>query len=70
MYTSADDSSGTSLTLTTPRQQLGSFGERVALQHLEANGYRVLNYQVARAVERGWPLHPDAVAARNELALR
>ncbi len=29
--------------MTTPRQQLGSFGERVARQHLEANGYRVLD---------------------------
>jgi predicted HD superfamily hydrolase involved in NAD metabolism len=27
----------------------------------------ILDYQVARAIERGWPLHPDSVAARNEL---
>ena len=27
----------------------------------------ILDRQVARAVERGWPLHPDTVAARNEL---
>ena len=29
----------------------------------------ILDRQVARAVERGWPLHPDTVAARNELVL-
>jgi len=29
----------------------------------------ILDRQVARAVERGWPLHPDTVAARNELLL-
>ncbi|MCH8026227.1 MAG: bis(5'-nucleosyl)-tetraphosphatase (symmetrical) YqeK [Chloroflexi bacterium] len=28
---------------------------------------RLLDRQVARALERGWPLHPDTVAARNEL---
>ncbi len=27
----------------------------------------ILDRQVTRAVERGWPLHPDTVAARNEL---
>ena len=27
----------------------------------------ILDYQVSRAVEHGWPLHPDTVAARNEL---
>ena len=34
--------------MTTPRQQLGTFGERVARQHLEANGYRILetNFRV------------------------
>lgn len=28
-----------------------------------------LDVHVGRAVERGWPLHPDTVAARNELLL-
>jgi predicted HD superfamily hydrolase involved in NAD metabolism len=28
-----------------------------------------LDVHTARAVRRGWPLHPDAVAARNELLL-
>ncbi len=27
----------------------------------------ILDRQIARAVERGWPLHPDTMAARNEL---
>ncbi len=30
----------------------------------------ILDYQVSRALERGWPLHPDTVAARNELLVR
>lgn len=34
---------------------------------LDAAVRRILDYQVARAVERGWPLHPDTVAARDEL---
>ena len=29
----------------------------------------ILDRQVARTVERGWPLHPDTVAARNDLLL-
>jgi predicted HD superfamily hydrolase involved in NAD metabolism len=29
----------------------------------------ILDRQVARAVEQGWPLHADTVAARNELVL-
>ena len=29
----------------------------------------ILDRQVARAVEHGWPLHADTVAARNELIL-
>ena len=36
---------------------------------LEAAMRAILDRQVARAVERGWPLHPDTVAARNELVL-
>ena len=31
---------------------------------------RYLDLNVARAAEKGWPLHPDSVAARNELLLR
>jgi putative endonuclease len=27
--------------MPTPRRQLGDFGERVAVQHLEAKGYRI-----------------------------
>ena len=27
----------------------------------------ILDHQIARALDRGWPLHPDTVAARNEL---
>ncbi len=34
---------------------------------LDAAVRRILEFQVARAVERGWPLHPDTVAARDEL---
>ncbi len=34
---------------------------------LEAAMRIILDYQVSRAIERGWPLHPDTVAARNEL---
>jgi len=29
----------------------------------------ILDRQVARAVEQGWALHPDTIAARNELVL-
>ena len=42
---------------------------RLADESLEAAMLRILNRQVERAVERGWPLHPDTVAARNELVL-
>ena len=31
---------------------------------------RYLDLNLARAAEKGWPLHPDSVAARNELLLR
>lgn len=37
-------------------------GIHAALRHL-------LDAQVAKALERGWPLHPDTVAARNELVI-
>jgi predicted HD superfamily hydrolase involved in NAD metabolism len=42
---------------------------RVADESLEVAMLRILDRQIARAVERGWPLHPDTVAARNELVL-
>jgi predicted HD superfamily hydrolase involved in NAD metabolism len=42
---------------------------RLADESLEAAMRVILDRQVARAVERGWPLHPDTVAARNELLL-
>lgn len=40
---------------------------RLADDSLEAAMRCLLDRQVARAVERGWLLHPDTVAARNEL---
>ena len=40
---------------------------RLADSDLDAALRELLDYQVSRAVERGWPLHPDTVAARNEL---
>jgi predicted HD superfamily hydrolase involved in NAD metabolism len=42
---------------------------RLADGSLDAAMRAILDRQVARAVERGWPLHPDTVAARNELLL-
>ncbi len=42
---------------------------RLADGSLEAAMRVILDRQVARAVERGWPLHPDTVAARNELVI-
>ncbi len=42
---------------------------RLADASLDAAMRVILDRQVARAVERGWPLHPDTVAARNELLL-
>ena len=39
----------------------------VAHKNLDAAMRLILDYQVPRALERGWPLHPDTVAARNEL---
>ena len=38
-----------------------------AHESLDAAMRIILDYQVSRAIERGWPLHPDTVAARNEL---
>ncbi len=38
-----------------------------AHESLDAALRFILDYQVTRAIERGWPLHPDTVAARNEL---
>ena len=38
-----------------------------AHESLDAAMRIMLDYQVSRALERGWPLHPDTVAARNEL---
>ena len=38
-----------------------------AHDNLDAALRLILDYQVSRALERGWPLHPDTVAARNEL---
>lgn len=42
---------------------------RLAERDLAAAMRRYLDVHVARALGRGWPLHPDTVAARNELVL-
>lgn len=42
----------------------------LADESLEAAMRRLLDWHVSRAVEKGWPLHPDTVAARNELLER
>ena len=44
-------------------EEAGSLAE----ESLEAAMRRLLDDHLSRALERGWPLHPDAVAARNEL---
>ena len=36
---------------------------------LDAAMLRLLDLQLHEAVQHGWPLHPDTVAARNELIL-
>ena len=40
---------------------------RLADDSLEAAMRRLLDLHVGRALAEGWPLHPDTVAARNEL---
>lgn len=50
-----------------------SAGERVARlaeTDLDAAVLVYLGHQIDRAVELGWPLHPNTVAARNELIAR
>ena len=42
---------------------------RLAETDLEGAVLRYLDLQLLEAVRQGWPLHPDAVAARNELLL-
>jgi predicted HD superfamily hydrolase involved in NAD metabolism len=42
---------------------------RLAETDLDGAVLRYLDLQVVEAVRQGWPLHPDAVAARNELIL-
>ncbi len=42
---------------------------RLAEASLEDAMLCLLDRQIERALERGWPLHPDSVAARNELVL-
>jgi predicted HD superfamily hydrolase involved in NAD metabolism len=42
---------------------------RLAETDLDGALLRYLDLQLAEAVRQGWPLHPDAVAARNELLL-
>jgi predicted HD superfamily hydrolase involved in NAD metabolism len=42
---------------------------RLAETDLDAAILRYLDLQLLEAVRQGWPLHPDAVAARNELLL-
>ena len=40
---------------------------RLADESLEAALRQLLDWQISRALERGWRLHPATVAARNEL---
>ena len=40
---------------------------RLADEGVEAAMRILLDRHVSKALERGWPLHPDTVAARNEL---
>jgi predicted HD superfamily hydrolase involved in NAD metabolism len=42
---------------------------RLAETDLDGAVLRYLDLQLLEAVRQGWPLHPDAVAARNELLL-
>jgi predicted HD superfamily hydrolase involved in NAD metabolism len=42
---------------------------RLAETDLDGAVLRYLDLQLLEAVRQGWPLHPDAVAARNELIL-
>jgi predicted HD superfamily hydrolase involved in NAD metabolism len=42
---------------------------RLAETDLDGALLRYLDLQLLEAVRHGWPLHPDAVAARNELLL-
>jgi len=42
---------------------------RLAETDLDGAVLRYLDLQLVDAVGQGWPLHPDAVAARNELLL-
>jgi predicted HD superfamily hydrolase involved in NAD metabolism len=42
---------------------------RLAETDLDGAVLRYLDMQLLEAVRQGWPLHPDAVAARNELIL-
>ena len=42
---------------------------RLAETDLDAAMLRLLDLQLQEAVQHGWPLHPDTVAARNELIL-
>ncbi len=39
----------------------------IAERDLDAAMRLILDHHVARALDRGWPLHPNTVAARNEL---
>jgi predicted HD superfamily hydrolase involved in NAD metabolism len=46
-----------------------SEARRLADESLDAAMLRILDRQIERALAKGWPLHPDTVAARNELLL-
>ena len=43
---------------------------RLADESLESSMLRLLDVQIAKALARAWPLHPDTNAARNELLRR
>jgi predicted HD superfamily hydrolase involved in NAD metabolism len=51
------------------RQELEEV-RRLAESDLDRAVLLYLDQQVLEAVQQGWPLHPDAVAARSELLLR
>ena len=56
---------------TEPEKARGALelaeARRLADGSLDAAMRAILDWQVARAIEEGWPLHPDTIAARNEL---